>query len=68
MKFLVEITQTLTGWVAVEADSRLLAIHRANEVFNGQGHELPDMDDVHDLEFTSHNFGEYDEMPQMVIE
>ena len=52
MKFVVKITQTLEGFVEIEADCTYQAIEIADKRFNDNGEQLPEMDDVDSLEFS----------------
>lgn len=47
----VKIVKTLTGYIDLAVDDENKAIALANELFNVQGKELPDMDDSSPLKF-----------------
>jgi hypothetical protein len=54
----VRITQTLEGWVDIEADSREEALETAYKRFVTQGEALPDMDDTCQLDFDVVDYNE----------
>lgn len=51
MKYSIRITQKLEGYIEVEADNSAEALQLAGEIYNGQGHDLPEMEDCNPLEF-----------------
>lgn len=51
MVFTIQITQTLDGYVDIEANSVEEALDIADRIYVTEGHELPDMYDGNDLEF-----------------
>ncbi len=53
MYYAVKIIQRLEGYVAVESDSHSSAEQTADKHYNGDGNELPDMDDVESLKFEA---------------
>ena len=53
MKFPIKIKQILEGHVVIDADSLEEALQKADQKYNREGHELPDMDDVNPLKFES---------------
>ena len=53
MKHSIKITQTLEGHVDIEADSLQAALQKAEDLYEKNGHELPDMDDGARLKFSA---------------
>jgi len=53
MKYDVKIIQSLEGCVRIEANSKEEALQIADKRYNRDGSELPDMDDVKDLDFEA---------------
>lgn len=51
MKYTVEIWKHLIGTVAIEADTAEEALQKAYRRYKQAGMELPDMEDVDNLEF-----------------
>jgi hypothetical protein len=51
MKYIVRITQTLEGWVEIEANSEKEALDIASEKYGTNGEELPDMETTRELQF-----------------
>ena len=48
----VKIRQVLEGYVDIDAATAEEAIRKAKDIYEGQGEELPDMDDGLPLEFS----------------
>lgn len=53
----IEVQQTLTGCVEIEANSVQEALRIADQRFNENGEELPDMDDCEPLTFAFARLG-----------
>lgn len=51
-KWVVEINQRLVGYVTIEASTAAEAKDIADRCFNGNGEELPDMEDIDLLTFS----------------
>jgi hypothetical protein len=51
-KYAILIEQIRQGIVEIEAESREDALDKADEMYNRQGKELPEMDDCEGLRFT----------------
>ena len=48
-KYRIEIIQQRAGYVDIEAGSEKEASEIAERLYNEEGHELPDMDDISEL-------------------
>jgi len=44
MQYTIKITQTREGYVQIEAENARDALTKAEDLYNGQGHVLPDLD------------------------
>jgi len=50
MQYTIKITQTREGYVQIEAENARDALTKAEDLYNGQGHVLPDLEDVGPLQ------------------
>ncbi len=65
MRVGITITKTLEGQVEIDAESRAAALRKADDLYNKEGRELPDMEDVGPLSFWFTDEPNYEKQPLM---